>query len=210
MADGSEQPKDSSAAATRLRLFVAINLPPDVQSALGAIQQEAPDLSRNVRWALLEQLHLTLKFLGPIDAALVPEIEVALSVAVKNSSVMTLRAEGIGCFPNPNRPRILWAGIAGELDRLLDLQSRVEKALNRWVEPEKRPYAGHVTLARITELPSTGRSLLKGLLVRYAGSGFGKWQATKVDLMQSVLSSRGSVYKCLASITLRERGVDTD
>jgi 2'-5' RNA ligase len=185
----------------RVRLFVALNAPADLQKTLGEIGREAADLE--IRWTPAEQLHLTLKFLGYIDERLVGEIQSALENACRAAAASSLRAAGLGCFPNANRPRILWAGIEGNLEGLLDLQSRVEAAVSKWVEPEARPFSAHLTLARIKELRPASRIALKDLLHRHAETRFGQWEARQVDLMQSVPGRSGSIYRSLGSIPLR-------
>jgi 2'-5' RNA ligase len=202
MLDESEERDGSYAPSKRLRLFVAVNFPSEIQKNLNAIRGEAPEVAREVRWTKPEQVHLTLKFLGSMDPASVGEIERALTAAVRDVSVMTLRAEGIGCFPDAHRPRILWAGIAGDVDVLLNLQSRVDEALCPWAEPEKRSYAAHITLGRFKGVGPATRRSLKGLLERDVARDFGEWQVQQIDLMQSLLTGAGSSYKCLASMQL--------
>src|SRR5271169_5479181 len=95
-----------------MRLFVAI-FPPDAVIAglrefvAGIGKQFTP---RNIRWTHPDQIHLTLNFLGSIATERLPAIESALHPACAGHHPHQLRVSGLGCFPNPDRPRILWAG----------------------------------------------------------------------------------------------------
>ena len=94
----------------KLRLFVALELPPHVLEALEAVQRDlrvqVPE--RAARWVRPEGIHLTLKFLGDVPAGQVGEIEQGLHAAAKGHAPFELRTEGLGVFPNPKRARVLW------------------------------------------------------------------------------------------------------
>ena len=99
-----------------IRAFVAIELKPGLIVKLEKFQKSFQDSLGNasVRWTRREQLHLTLKFLGNIEAGCLKDVEVALQRACRNASAFRLRAKGMGCFPNPKESSIIWIGIEGE------------------------------------------------------------------------------------------------
>src|SRR5947209_6135612 len=139
----------------RIRAFVSIDLPRHVATAVALIQERLQDglPKQAVRWTPLDQLHLTLKFLGNVSTEHLAEVKAALETACGQSSCFLLRAQALGCFPNLTRPRIVWLGLAGDLDRLEQLQSRIDSTLQRWSErAEERKFHAHLTLGRVRDI----------------------------------------------------------
>ncbi|MEE9201816.1 MAG: RNA 2',3'-cyclic phosphodiesterase, partial [Dehalococcoidia bacterium] len=100
----------------QLRLFVAVELPPEVREALAGLQGELrPRGSPGVRWVGPEGIHLTLKFLGGVPRAQVAPVEEALRGAASGQAAFSLSLGMPGFFPHPHRPRVFWVGIEGEV-----------------------------------------------------------------------------------------------
>src|SRR5438045_5131477 len=112
----------------RIRAFVAIRLPDELLLRLRELQTRLQTgLPEDVvRWAAPEQTHLTLKFLGEIATADRDALTEGLRSICRSSAPLWLRAEGIGCFPNPRRPKVVWVGVGGDLAQLQGLQSQIE------------------------------------------------------------------------------------
>ncbi|MGD2143484.1 MAG: RNA 2',3'-cyclic phosphodiesterase, partial [Anaerolineae bacterium] len=115
----------------KVRLFVAIPLPDSLLEKLADVQYRlqgkvAPGM---VRWVGAEGIHLTLKFLGDTPRDRLPTIREALSVVARNAPACALAAEGLGCFPNKRRPRVLWVGVSEATGRLEALQRAIEEAM---------------------------------------------------------------------------------
>lgn len=135
-----------------LRLFVAIDLGPAARDALIAAQANLRRLDLPVRWVDPAGAHLTLKFLGDTERALVPAITDALHDAAAEHQPFTLHTAAPGFFPNPRRPRVLWLGLAGALDRLLRLHAAIDTGLAPLgFTREPRPYSPHLTLGRVRD-----------------------------------------------------------
>lgn len=137
-----------------IRAFIAIHLPADVQDYLGTI---SADLSRQlphgaVRWVKPDRIHLTLRFLGDTDVTLLPDIQNAVDEVTVRQQQFDLHLEGFGCFPNCKRPRVLWAGVAGQLKEAAQLKEGIDAALEPfgW-EAEKRPFRPHLTIGRVKD-----------------------------------------------------------
>src|ERR1700674_3458375 len=109
-----------------MRLFVAMDIPEDVRSALGALVTRLRPAGLNARWVRIEGLHVTLKFIGETSAEKTEMIKTALaSISPRTQIPMNFR--GLGFFPNGRRPRVLWAGIEAGAD-LAALAEAVETA----------------------------------------------------------------------------------
>ena len=175
-----------------MRLFVALELPSAVRAALGELSARLrPQASRGVRWTDPAGIHLTLKFIGEIEAAAVEAIRGALArVRADNPVEVTFR--GLGWFPNARHPRVLWAGIeAGS--RLAELAAEVERALEPiGIAREARNFEPHLTLARIKS--EEGLDGLRREAERLGAPEFGRATYSEFDLMESRLRPQGAVY----------------
>ena len=187
------------------RLFVAIFPPAHVvtslQAAVAGVAKGVP--TRAIRWTRPEQVHLTLNFLGAIAIARIPEIESALRAACQGHRQHEVRVAGLGCFPNRNRPQIIWAGLAGDLRPLESLKESIDaRLLASGCAGEERSFQPHLTIGRTRELNAAGRREVAEALAAAQERDFGKWQVGGIDLMQSALSPQGATYGALQSIPL--------
>ncbi len=194
----------SEVSEERWRLFVALELPSEVKEGLAAVQAalRAQGLER-LRWVRPEGIHLTLKFLGETPVSRVKAIVAALGPAAAGIGPISLSLDGLGTFGNRRGPRVLWVGLAGDLERLARLQRGVEAAMSQLGYPrEGRPYSPHLTLARVPETE----------LRRYAAVVERALSATTVPavtmsiselcLMRSHLRPSGAVYERVAVFPL--------
>jgi 2'-5' RNA ligase len=188
-----------------LRLFVAIVLPETVRDEILRVQGELQPLvpREAARWSRPDQFHLTLRFLGNVPAVAVGGLMQSVEAVCRNASPLALSAKGIGFFPNPRSPRVIWAGIHDDSGRLVDLQQRLEMAVSPFnSEPGKTNFTGHVTLGR---LKKPGQGEVRALAVRaqsLAAQMFGNWTAHEVVIIRSELFSPGARHTLLAAFHL--------
>lgn len=168
-----------------MRLFLAINLEPHVQGALGAATAPLAAAAPSLRWSREARLHLTLKFLGeqPDDAA--ATVAPALADVTRRHKPFAMRIGGVGAFPNFRRPRVVWMGVAPD-PRLELLHHDVEVACERLGFPlDGRPFRPHITLARVKDAVPAAE--LKKLRAASDAIGFDAESAvSSVDVMRSV------------------------
>jgi len=132
-----------------LRLFVAVPLPDELKARVGRFVERIRSRAVFKRWVHPADLHLTLKYIGEVHPSAMPAIEEALERTASRSHAVSLRLDGFGTFGSPHSPRVLWAGVQGNLERLHSLHAGVEQELNAIGYPrEVRPYSPHITLAR--------------------------------------------------------------
>ncbi len=144
------------------RTFIAIDLNDEARGYLHQqIQRLASSLPR-VRWVDPETLHLTLAFLGELDDAQLAQATQATLETARAVHPFTVRVGSLGMFGPAHNPRVIWVGLAGSLQPLLSLQARLAERLARdGFPPDERPYAPHLTLARIkAPLNSYERTML--------------------------------------------------
>lgn len=192
-------------ADARMRAFVAIELSDAAKRALTALIQSLRDRRIDgLRLVRPEGMHLTLKFLGDIDASRVPRIADALVTASARHAPFRLTLADPGFFPNADRARVLWIGVGGELRPLLDLQRDVDETLaTLGFAAEKRPFNPHLTIARMRDSASRAdRRCAADALAAYPLPDGIAISANAASLMQSELRPGGAVYTRIAHARL--------
>jgi 2'-5' RNA ligase len=195
------------ADSERSRLFIAVAIPGEVKAKMEAAQAELRRVlpERTVRWARREQFHLTLRFLGDVQAARVEALGEALRAACRGFGALHLRAERVGFFPDLRRPRVVWVGVQDQAEQLPRLQAAVELATREYTTEEKEErFTGHVTLARIKGIKRPEAEALGQAAAGMAERLFGHWTAYQVELMRSELLPQGARHSTLASIALAD------
>ena len=184
-----------------LRAFIAITPPITLQHRIAEVQEVFQPLSLPWRWVTPEQIHLTLKFLGNVPVEQVTMIAQAMARAVQGQTAFSLRAQSLGCFPHPSRPRVLWVGLADPSQALAHLNECLTTVLRPLgFAPEEHPFHPHLTLARV----QNGRrsNQLRPILQAYQNRCFGEFAVTQLHLWQSELRREGARYTIVRSVTL--------
>lgn len=197
--------EDGNASHHVLRLFVAISVPENVKDEIEKAQKElrAALPGKFVRWTKRERFHLTLKFLGSVAESHLAGLIEALRVACLDFTMLRLRAERIGFFPDMQFPRVVWTGVQDGEDTLPQLQQAVETAVKNFtLEKPGQKFAGHVTLGRIQSIKRPQAEILAKQALSMADKFFGEWAAEKIELIRSELLPGGSRYTTLAAIPL--------
>src|SRR5438132_530655 len=191
-----------------LRAFIAIQLSDELKRQIGSVQAE---LKREVSgsglggkavkigkvgWTQPEGIHLTLKFLGDIQETQVEALREILHRAAASARPFTLEARGLGAFPNPRAPRVIWLGLHGSNDDMAELQ-RLQGAVEDGVAglgfpKEARAFTPHLTLARIRDRVQAGA--LEPVLTAQQNRVVGEFAASSVELIKSELRPSGAVY----------------
>lgn len=190
-----------------VRTFIAIPLPDDLLDQLARVQQrlerEVPP--RSVRWVRAGGIHLTLKFLGDTPVDKLPQIKAALAAVARNAPPSTFTVEGLGCFPNLRRPRVIWVGVQEPTGRLAALQDAIEEVVAPFgYPPEGRGFTPHLTLGRVNRRVPPGDRALIGRAVSAVEVGrLGEAPADRFILFRSVLKPTGAEYSVLAEFPLR-------
>jgi RNA 2',3'-cyclic 3'-phosphodiesterase len=181
-----------------MRLFVAIEIEPAIRERINEFVTRLRPKISEARWVRPEGLHITLKFLGNVADERRDAIENALKTIQRKS--FTLSLKGLGIFPNPRSPRVLWVGIETGPD-LEHIAAEVDQQMaSVGFERENRPFSPHVTLARFHERP---RGNLGSVLSETPPS-FGTMTADQFHLYESKLSPQGSRYTKLSSFELKQ------
>jgi 2'-5' RNA ligase len=185
-----------------MRLFVALDIPEDVRSAIGALAAKLRPACRNARWVRIDGVHVTLKFIGETSPEKSEAMKTALAALPSRASI-PMNFRGLGFFPNDRRPRVLWAGIEAGPD-LAALASAVDTALAALGIPrEERAFSPHLTLARF-DTPR-GLEALHAAIEKGGHLEFGATTAQEFHLYQSILKPGGAEYTRLATFSFAGR-----
>lgn len=132
-----------------LRLFIAMPLPRSAVQVLEEWCAAGKQHWQFSKWVHPQDLHITLQFLGAVDEHVIERIVQVLEEVSRGATPIDLQFDGVGSFGSKEAPRVLWAGLGGEIDKLRQLNHSVTAATSSLgFEPEERPYRPHITLAR--------------------------------------------------------------
>jgi len=185
-----------------VRLFVALEIPSAVRDNLAALinglrAADASSSKNKARWVRPENLHVTLKFIGHIDAGKLDAIRASLA-EVSSGGTVELRFRGLGFFPNEKRPRVFWAGIAAS-PNLAPLAAEIDARLEKLGIPrETREFAPHLTLARF-DPPGVSEKLRAAQ--ENAAREFGAVRTGEFHLFESKTRPTGAEYTRLSSFS---------
>jgi 2'-5' RNA ligase len=186
-----------------MRLFLAVNLPPEVASRVGDLQRkiERGASAHALRWTKPAQVHFTLKFLGEQSEENVRVIGEAAHEAAKGALPFPISLEGLGGFPSNQRPRTLWIGARAGTAEMTALAGRLDELLGaRGFAKEERPFAAHLTIARAkTRADETAAA--RAIESAPAGE-LTAFRADRFALMQSISTPDGVKYVAVESFDL--------
>jgi RNA 2',3'-cyclic 3'-phosphodiesterase len=196
-----------------MRIFVGIDLDPEVRAKISRFLDGVRGFAPDVRWVRPESLHVTLKFIGEQKPERVEAIRNVLCQVEGQS--MEIRFAGYGVFPTPKSPRVFWIGIhAG--DPLAALAGAVDKVTSELGIPrEERAFSPHLTLARGAgrgggapgwrkgDRANSDFAVLQKRLAEMSELDFGAMTAREFCLYQSQLSPGGSKYTKLEKFGLK-------
>ena len=188
----------------KIRAFIAIELPEAVKTALASAQSRLrAERHSYVKWVDPGGVHLTLKFLGNIDAEKVSPITAAIARAAQGVAPFRLELGETGAFPNQRRPRVIWVAVTGDVERLASLQRGIDQLLiPLGFVPESRPFSPHLTLGRLKERASTAERQKIGESIATVKPEAVPFQANEISLMRSTLTPSGAIYSRISSVPL--------
>lgn len=179
-----------------MRLFVALEIPSAVRESLADLLNSLRAISPQTRWVRLQNLHVTLKFIGEMPETKLAAIRSTLA-GVRSDQAVTLDFRGLGFFPNEKYPRVFWAGIEAS-PNLKTLAAEIDKATETLGIPrEQRPFSPHLTLARFE--PPRLPEKLRDAIRESAAREFGSWRTIQFHLIESKLKPSGAEYTTVES-----------
>lgn len=184
-------------AEKKIRAFLAIDLPGEIKTEINRIQQRLRPRVEGVRWTRPDGIHLTLKFFGWVLPNDCDVISAAVRESIKGTKPFKLEIGTIGAFPGPNRPRVIWIGIGGQTETLVELQIKLEARFGEiGFPPEERAFKPHLTLGRV-KVPGSAVGFSK-VLEEGRNYKAGSFTCEGLYLFRSELKPDGAVYSKIA------------
>lgn len=185
--------------STTVRTFVAACVP--ATPALRGVLDELGRIGRPVKPVGYDHLHVTLKFLGETDTSWIDQTCAILNAVTNETSAFDVMLCGLGAFPKPSRPSVIWTGIIPPAP-IVQLAEKVEQALTEFgFSAEPRIFRPHVTLARVKARPPAS---LSDLLDKHRDTEFATLALSEVSLVKSVLTACGPRYESLFECQLQD------
>jgi 2'-5' RNA ligase len=182
-----------------MRAFLAISIPDEVKKLAQQTRDKLASSGIDVKWVEYENYHLTVKFLGNISVTQIKEITNKMQIVQDICPSFKLKVTGLGFFPNRFRPRVIWLGMAGEIDKAVFLGNRVDNYLYEvGFEPEKQ-HRFHLTLGRLRSEKAIEKMQTVCASLQFKPVTF---QVDQFHLMESTLTPAGPLYKTVNSFVL--------
>ena len=184
-----------------VRTFISFETPEDIKMKMIQAQHVLKKARTHVKWDPPEKFHVTIKFLGDVDGAILPSLISRIEEISDPYSAFPVAYQVVGAFPNLKNPRVIWIGCQNPEGTLLSLKTSLEEDLIPFgFELEKRPFHAHVTLGRVK-----GSKYLSDLTPMLEKLTFEPKNATitEIHVMKSVLKPEGSEYTVLKAIQLK-------
>jgi 2'-5' RNA ligase len=189
----------------RLRTFIAVEIEQFTRDRLAGLQERLAAGGAAAKWVERVNLHLTLLFLGEVDARETPDVCRAVSQASAEFAPFAMSIVGASAFPSPRHPRILIANVVDGAQELIDLHDAIETRLLELgsYRREDRPFKPHVTIGRVRgQIDNDG---LAGAIRQFAAWEGGQSQVREVLVMSSELRSEGPEYTVLGRGPLKRK-----
>jgi 2'-5' RNA ligase len=178
----------------KIRSFLAFELPLEIKNVVARVSEELRQSTLNEKWVKVDNIHLTLVFMGNIETEDIPAIARGVKEVCQAFGPFDLSLKGIGCFPNRRNPRVLWLGLDGDLEPMSDFRDALQGHLTGFgIKEEKRKFKPHLTLGRFRK-PKKMDSNEDQLLSRYEDLSSSVCSLRELILFKSDLKPTGAVY----------------
>lgn len=173
-----------------MRAFLAVEIPQHVRKHVWRIVEGEKKKDMPIKWAKLENMHITLKFLGEIDEKQQANISLAVKQIAGQHESFAVNLKDIGCFPNPKYPRVLWVGVEKGSEALCALAREIDEQLVSLGFKQEKRFHPHITIARMRK-PCAVEDIMRHSIVTDT------FKAKAVVLFKSTLTPQGPIYEPL-------------
>ena len=178
-----------------MRTFLAVEIPRRIKEGISDFIEEERKKDLPIKWVEFRNLHITLKFLGEISEDKKKVITPVIKEVTENFQRFQINLEGIGCFPAPKNPRVLWIGVKKGSDRLNDIANGLEEKLAQLgIKKEKRFHA-HLTIGRIKKFCQIDEILVKDIKTEL-------FVVNMISFFKSTLTPKGQIYEMIETFKL--------
>jgi len=192
--------------ASVIRAFIAIKLSLEIHQRLNDVNVSLKQRLQGalIRWVPVDNIHLTLKFLGDVSTANLEMLAKVLRAEAHQHQPFEISVGELGAFPSPHRPHVIWLGVQAPVE-LTALQQGIEEEMARLgYKPEDRPFSPHLTLGRVSRNADTQDFARIEAVLNGTNAGFlGAMHVEAVHLFKSDLQPNGAIYTGLLEAPLK-------
>lgn len=187
------------------RLFIAVEPGVEVVEKLVLVQEDlGPILAARgakARWVEASNIHITLKVIGEVDSGMISVISSHLAQVARKHAPFRINTEGIGAYPDGDKPRILYSGLSMGLEQLETLSNDMEVTLEKLgIGRDTREFMPHIMLGRIKT--SKTRINLSDVISALQNINFGYSLIYDIILFESYLGPQGAKYQVIKRMPL--------
>ncbi len=185
-----------------IRTFIAVDIDNEaILSRIKPVLDELISTGADMKPVELHNMHITLRFIGEIPKPMVDSIARMLSEL--RFKKFKIHIKGVGAFPTPTRPRVVWLGVVEGHEQLKEIHDWIEERLQKLgFKREKEEFVPHITLARVRS--SRNIKNLVEAIMRLKDVDIGEFIVDKVRLKKSTLTPRGPIYDTLFEVKAEE------
>jgi 2'-5' RNA ligase len=177
-----------------IRSFLAFELPEEIKSIVSRVSGEMKKSPLDVRWVNVDNIHLTVIFIGNISEDRLADMDRVVRDVCHNYGPFDISLNGAGVFSSRRNPRVLWIGLAGDIERMSHFRNTLQKNLKPFgIKAENRRFNPHLTLGRFRKGAKSGIHLDE-ILLRYRTLDSPVRSIGKLVLFKSDLKPGGAVY----------------
>ena len=177
-----------------IRSFLAFELPLEIKNIVARVSGELRQSPLKARWVKVDNIHLTVVFMGNIETEDIPAIGEGVQEVCQATHPFDISLRGIGCFPNRRNPRVLWLGLDGDLEQMSTFRDALQKHLVGFgIKEEKRSFKPHLTLGRFRK-PKRMDVQQEQALAKHEDVSSSVCSLDELILFKSDLKPTGAVY----------------
>ncbi|MCX8182526.1 MAG: RNA 2',3'-cyclic phosphodiesterase [Candidatus Methanomethyliaceae archaeon] len=180
----------------RVRAFLALDISEEVRQNIAKFEREIDLVGADIKLVEVENLHVTIKFLGEVDAGMLERVHDMMKRV--RGEKFSISVEGVGVFPNWRMIRVVWVGIGKGGERVAKIQRELDVGLSEIGFERERDFVPHITVGRVRS--PRNRDRLLQLVEKYKEFKFGTFLVDRLVLKKSVLTPKGPVYSNLREV----------
>lgn len=185
-----------------MRTFIAIEINKVIQDEIEIVQKELESLDLDAKMADVNNIHLTLKFLGETETGKIENIKNILNKICEGAAAFSMQCCGLGVFPSLPKARVVWIGINKGKEQVINLADNIDNETEKLgFKKELRSFTPHITIARLKSSQNIHK--IESKLEKFGNKEFGDITVDKIDLIKSTLTIHGPIYELLSSHYLK-------
>ncbi len=187
-----------------IRSFLAFDISDALKKEMAQLIELLEPKAKGFKWLKPNNMHCTLKFFGNIDQdLLLGDISKNIEDVANDQPPLDFLGVGVGVFPNWRYPRVIWAGLSGDVDEAIELHRKLEDRFQNFdIKKDQRAFRLHLTIGRAKSALKNPQGLVT-LVEKLAAKDFGAIHVDKLVLYKSELTKQGPIYTALKTFALR-------